>query len=63
MQLANDITLQVYEAAWKSLKPGMTNSEFSDLIAAGYHQTGFPGDASCQVDAWSALPHGSLHPK
>ena len=63
MQLANDVTLQVYEAAWKSLKPGMTNDEFSDLIAAGYRQTGFPGDASCQVDAWSALPHGSLQPQ
>jgi len=63
MQLANDITLQVYEAAWKSLKPGLTNSEFSDLIAAAYHQTGFEGDASCQVDAWSALPHGSLQPQ
>jgi Xaa-Pro dipeptidase len=63
MQLANDITLRVYEAAWKSLQPGMTNSEFSDLIAAGYSQTGFPGDASCQVDAWSALPHGSLQPQ
>jgi Xaa-Pro dipeptidase len=63
MQLANDITLQVYEAAWKSLQPGMTNSGFSDLIAAAYRQTGFPGDASCQVDAWSALPHGSLQPQ
>jgi Xaa-Pro dipeptidase len=63
MQLANDVTLQVYEAAWKSLKPGMTNSEVSDLIAAAYHRTGFPGDASCQVDAWSALPHGSLQPQ
>jgi Xaa-Pro dipeptidase len=63
MQLANDITLQVYEAAWKSLKPGMTNSEVSDLIAAAYRQTGFPGEASCQVDAWSALPHGSLQPQ
>ena len=63
MQLANDVTLQVYEAAWKSLQPGMTNSEFSDLIAAAYRQTGFPGDASCQVDAWSALPHGSLQPQ
>jgi len=63
MQLANDATLQVYEAAWKSLQPGMTNDEFSDLIAAGYRQTGFPGDASCQVDAWSALPHGSLRPQ
>jgi Xaa-Pro dipeptidase len=63
MQLANDITLQVYEAAWKCLRPGMTNSEFSDLIGAAYRQTGFPGDASCQVDAWSALPHGSLQPQ
>jgi Xaa-Pro dipeptidase len=63
MQLANDVTLQVYEAAWKSLKPGMTNRQFSDLIAAAYRQTGFPGDASCQVDAWSALPHGSLMPQ
>jgi Xaa-Pro dipeptidase len=63
MQLANDITLQVYEAAWKSIRPGMTNDEFSRLIAAAYHQTGFPGDASCQVDAWSALPHGSLQPQ
>jgi Xaa-Pro dipeptidase len=63
MQLANDVTLQVYEAAWKSLQPGMTNSEFSDLIAAAYRQAGFPGDASCQVDAWSALPHGSLQPQ
>jgi Xaa-Pro dipeptidase len=63
MQLANDVTLQVYEAAWKSLKPGMTNQQFSDLIAAAYRQVGFPGHASCQVDAWSALPHGSLQPQ
>jgi Xaa-Pro dipeptidase len=63
MQLANNVTLQVYEAAWKSIKPGMTNDAFSDLIAAAYRQTGFPGDASCQVDAWSALPHGSLKPQ
>jgi Xaa-Pro dipeptidase len=63
MQLANDVTWQVYQAAWKSLQPGMTNSEVSDLIAAAYRQTGFPGEASCQVDAWSALPHGSLQPQ
>jgi Xaa-Pro dipeptidase len=35
----------------------------SELIAAGYARTGFPGDASCQVDAWSALPHGSREPQ
>jgi len=63
MQLANEATLQVYEAAWKSLRPGMTNQQFSELIAAGYRQAGFPGEASCQVDAWSALPHGSRQPQ
>ncbi len=63
MQLANDITLQVYEAAWKSLKPGMTNRQFSEWISTGYSKIGFPGDASCQVDEYSALPHGSLQPQ
>jgi Xaa-Pro dipeptidase len=63
MQLAGEVTLQVYEAAWKSLQPGMTNRQFSDLIAAGYGQSGFSGEASCQVDAWSALPHGSRQPQ
>ncbi len=38
-------------------------TQLSDLIAAAYRQTGFRGDASCQVDAWSALPHGSLQPQ
>ena len=53
MQLANNVTLQVYEAAWKSHQAGHDQEQFSELIAAGYRQTGFPGDASRQVDAWS----------
>ena len=63
MQLANNITLSVYEATWKSLQPGMTNRQVSDLIAAGYDRTGFRGDASCEVGKYSALPHGSLQPQ
>jgi Xaa-Pro dipeptidase len=63
MQLANDITLQVYEAAWKSLQPGMTNRQFTELISAGYQRAGFPGSVSCQVDASAALPHGSAQPQ
>jgi len=63
MQLANDVTLQVYEAAWKSVKPGITNRQVSEWIGAAYDQVGFPGDASCQVDAYSALPHGSIQPQ
>jgi Xaa-Pro dipeptidase len=60
MQLANDVTLSVYEAAWKSAKPGITNRQVSEWIGKAYEQVGFPGDASCQVDAYSALPHGSI---
>jgi len=63
MQLANDVTLSVYEAAWKSIRPGITNRQVSEWIGAAYSQIGFPGDASCQVDAYSALPHGSIQPQ
>ena len=63
MQLANEITLSVYEAAYKSAGPGMTNREFSALVAAGYERSGVRGDASCQVGAYSALPHGSVQPQ
>jgi Xaa-Pro dipeptidase len=63
MQLANDITLAVYEAAYKSLQPGMTNRAVSELIAEGYRRSGVAGDASCQVGPFSALPHGSVKPQ
>ena len=63
MQLANEITLAVYEAAWKSAGPGVTNREFSGLVAEGYRRSGVVGDASCQVGAYSALPHGSVQPQ
>lgn len=63
MQLANDVTLSVYEAAWKSIAPGITNRQVSEWIGAAYERIGFPGDASCQVDIYSALPHGSVQPQ
>ncbi len=63
MQLANDITLSVYEAAFRSASPGMTNRAMSELISEGYARCGVEGDASCQVGAYSALPHGSAQPQ
>ena len=63
MQLANDVTLSVYGAAFRALRPGMTNRTVVELINAGYNQSGFPGEASCQVGSYSALPHGSLQPQ
>lgn len=63
LRLASSVTMQAYEAAWSSLHDGMTNREFSDLIGAAYRALGFPGYASVQVDASSALPHGSRQPQ
>jgi Xaa-Pro dipeptidase len=63
MQIANNITLQVYEAAYKSAQPGMTNRQFSEMIGAAYARCGVQGNASCQVGEYSALPHGSLQPQ
>jgi Xaa-Pro dipeptidase len=63
MQLANSVTLQVYEAAWRSGHPGMSTHEFSALIGAGYERVGFPGEASCETGEYSALPHGSIKPQ
>ena len=63
MQLANSITLAVYEAAFKSLQPGMTNHHVEALIAAAYQHSGFPGEASCEVGTNSAVPHGTLQPQ
>jgi Xaa-Pro dipeptidase len=63
MQLANRVTLSAYEAAYHGLIEGMTQSQFEDLIAAAYAQLGFPGEASVQVDEYTALPHGSMTPQ
>ncbi len=63
MQLANNITLAVYKAAWQSAGPGMTNEDFSNLCTLGYKQSGVVGETSCQVGEWSALPHGSPRPQ
>jgi Xaa-Pro dipeptidase len=63
MQLANNITLEAYRAAWKQVKEGMTNRDLSGLIQAAYMQLGFPGVVSVQVGEFSALPHGSQRPQ
>jgi Xaa-Pro dipeptidase len=63
MQLANDITLSVYKAAYEACAPGMSNRQFTALIDAGYARCGVHGEASCQVAAFSAQPHGSPTPQ
>ncbi len=60
LRLASAVTLAAYEAAWKSLKEGMTQQDFGALVAAGHAQQGFQGYAGVQVGSYSALPHGSV---
>ena len=63
MRLASQVTLKAYEAAWKSLKDGMTQNDFAALVALAHKQLGFEGSAGVQVGKYSALPHGSVTPQ
>ena len=63
MRLASRVTLGAYEAAYRSIRPGMTQNEFADLVAMAHERLGFPGEASVQVGTFSALPHGSIKPQ
>ena len=63
MRLASQVTVKAYEAAWKSLKEGMTQSDFANLVQLAHRQLGFDGSAGVQVGKFSALPHGSATPQ
>jgi len=63
MRLAAQVTITAYEAAWRALQPGMTQRQLQQLIGAAYDRLGFPGGASVNVGAYSALPHGSRQPQ
>ncbi len=63
MQLASDVTLKAYEAAYKALKEGMTQNDFARLVSQAHSQLGFNGSAGVQVGEFSALPHGSITPQ
>jgi len=63
MQLANDATLATYHAVWQALQPGMTQQHISGLIDAAYARQGVSGEASVNVGAFTASPHGSPLPQ
>jgi len=59
LRLACRATLLVYRAVAQSLHPGMTTAKVQSLIAAAYRRVGFEGEASLNIDEFTALPHGS----
>jgi Xaa-Pro dipeptidase len=63
MRLACEATCDVYRATFAWLKEGMSHSEISALVEAGYAKMGLRGDAMVLIGTSSALPHGSLKPQ
>jgi Xaa-Pro dipeptidase len=63
MRLACHATLLVYRAVAQSLHPGMTTVDVEKLVDAAYTRVGFKGEASLNVDQFTALPHGSPKPQ
>lgn len=59
MRLACRATLLVYRAVAHSLHPGMTNKDVEHLVDLAYQRVGLVGDASLNIDEFTAQPHGS----
>jgi Xaa-Pro dipeptidase len=63
MRLACRATLLVYRAVAQSVHPGMTNADVERLVDLAYSRVGFRGDASLNIDEFTAVPHGSSKPQ
>ena len=63
MRHASAVTLKAYEAAWRALKEGMTQTDFQGLVQQAHRRLGYNGSAGVQVGEHSALPHGSITPQ
>ena len=58
MQIANDITAQVYRQTQRLLREGMTEEELGSIISALYGEFGISGDTLVLFGEASAYPHG-----
>jgi Xaa-Pro dipeptidase len=63
LRLAGHATLLVYRAVAESIREGMNTGDVRELVAAAYRRVGFDGEASLNVDEFTALPHGSRKPQ
>jgi Xaa-Pro dipeptidase len=59
MTLACEITKKAFEAAFRTMHEGMTESELSSRIAEAHSRLGSSGGASVSFGPSSAFPHGS----
>ena len=64
MRFANQITLDTYRAAFKTLRAGMTQAELAKNVLDGFSKVGFPGGfALVLFGESSAYPHGLPKPR
>ena len=63
VRLACKATISVYEATFKSLQPGMKDSDIQNLVRSGYERVGFQGDVIVAIAENSGSPHGSTVPQ
>ena len=63
MRLACEATCDVYRAVFASLKEGISQSDISKLVEAGFNKMGLHGDALVLTGASAALPHGTVKPQ
>lgn len=63
MRFANQITLEAYRAAFKTLKVGMTQAELAQNVSAEMKKLGYQGGALVLFGESSAYPHGLPKPR
>lgn len=63
LRTAGAATLAVYEAVYRSLREGMTTRDVHNLVQMAYAKTGLRGEASLNIDEFTASPHGSRKPQ
>jgi len=63
MQRANDVTIEAFRAAFKTMQPGMTNAELSRNVSSAFSALGANGNALVIFGKYTAFPHGTIQPQ
>ncbi len=63
MRFANQITLDAYRAAFKTLRAGMTQADLGRNVSDAYAKLGYQGGAFVLFGESSAYPHGLPKPR
>ncbi|HUH14212.1 MAG TPA: Xaa-Pro peptidase family protein, partial [Longimicrobiales bacterium] len=62
MRFANERTLEAFEAAFATMRPGMTQRDLATNVSAAMRQLGYSGGALVLFGESAAYPHGAPAP-